>query len=556
MRLSGVPIRMILLKARQWGGSTLIQLYIAWLQLVHLTGWYSSIVAQDKSTSYKIMEMFSKLLKEYPPFMLDLHDEDELEFGAYGRSSNDYIIKQNGKVVRDSVISIGTVLSPETIRGGDIACAHFSEVGIWSETTKWNPESIVRSVAGSILDAPYTVMIFESTANGTGNYFHKEWLRAKLPKGDQNKSQMFPMFVAWFEIDLYQKKFTSERKKREFAKWLLDNKDNPVTNGAPDAGQYYWKLLNIGASLENINWYIQKRKTFSDHADMASEFPSDDVEAFKHSGQRVLNPYQVDELMKQCRVPDYIGEVKGEFIRGAKALNGLCFLPDNTGGLYVWELPDEELTVRNRYITVLDVGGRGKTADWSDILVIDRFWMMYAGLPEVVAEWHGHIDHDLLAWKAAQLAKFYNNSLLVIESNTYETENTDGDHTEYILDQISDHYDNLYWRVPSDTIKDQKARLWGFHTNRQTKPIIIDELVRIVREKAYVEREKEACNEFLQYERKTNGSFGAVEGFHDDRLMTRAIGLYVCFNEMELPKQIDKTKSTRNEPVVKSTMNL
>ena len=35
MRLKGVPIRVILLKARQWGGSTLIQMYMFWIQQIH-----------------------------------------------------------------------------------------------------------------------------------------------------------------------------------------------------------------------------------------------------------------------------------------------------------------------------------------------------------------------------------------------------------------------------------------------------------------------------------------------------------------------------------------
>ncbi|MDE6400138.1 MAG: hypothetical protein K2L68_04675, partial [Muribaculaceae bacterium] len=38
MRREEKPIRLILLKARQWGGSTCVQLYMAWLQLVHRTG--------------------------------------------------------------------------------------------------------------------------------------------------------------------------------------------------------------------------------------------------------------------------------------------------------------------------------------------------------------------------------------------------------------------------------------------------------------------------------------------------------------------------------------
>lgn len=37
-RRAGKPVRVILLKARQWGGSTLVQVYMAWMQLVRHTG--------------------------------------------------------------------------------------------------------------------------------------------------------------------------------------------------------------------------------------------------------------------------------------------------------------------------------------------------------------------------------------------------------------------------------------------------------------------------------------------------------------------------------------
>jgi hypothetical protein len=44
----------------------------------------------------------------------------------------------------------------------------------------------------------------------------------------------------------------------------------------------------------------------------------------------------------------------------------------------------------------------------------------------------------------------------------------------------------------------------------------------------------------LTYERKQNGAYGAIVGRHDDLLMTRAIGLHICFREMELPKVVNR----------------
>lgn len=61
----------------------------------------------------------------------------------------------------------------------------------------------------------------------------------------------------------------------------------------------------------------------------------------------------------------------------------------------------------------------------------------------------------------------------------------------------------------------------GFHTNRQTKPLIVNNLVAAVRDSG-------AVDELQTYERKPNGTFGAKDGHHDDILMTRCIGLFIA----------------------------
>ena len=115
--------------------------------------------------------------------------------------------------------------------------------------------------------------------------------------------------------------------------------------------------------------------------------------------------------------------------------------------------------------------------------------------------------------------------------------------SEFILNQIKDEYDNLYARKQSEAdIKEGLPRKYGFHTNVATKPMVISVLVQVVREHLYVERDQRCLNEFLTYERKKNGAYGAIDGKHDDLLMTRAIGLHICFNEMEMPKMISNKK--------------
>lgn len=534
-RRANKPIRLVLLKARQWGGSTTSQLYMAWLQLEHQVGLNSLIIAHQGTASEEIKDMFDRMIKSYPIEMLyamgESYSENTPKMVGVGKSGSTFRVPQ-----RNCKIKLGTAERPDSCRGGDYNLVHCSEVGIWKKTEGKSPEDIVRSACSGVLLKPYTMIVYESTANGTGNFFQREYDAAK-----RGQSQFEAMFISWFDIDQYSAPIDDVVA---FAEQLYKNRNNENANSVrEECGKYLWWLWEKGATLEGINWYIQERSKYNDHGQMASEYPSDDVEAFVHSGARVFDKYKVELLRASCRAPKYIGDVYGDVDDGADALKNLRFSEDNQGQLWVWALPelDPDIIIKNRYLVVVDIGGRHKGADWSVIVVIDRLFMMEGGKPTIVAQWYGHIDMDLLAWKAAQIASFYDNALLVIESNTAETKdkerNVDGDQSSYLLNQVKDAYDNLYARKQSEEdIINKAPRKYGFHTNVATKPMIISTLVKMIRESLYVERDERCLDEYLTYE-KVGSSFGAISGKHDDLLMTRAIGLHICFYEMELPKE-------------------
>lgn len=542
-RRAQLPIRLILLKARQWGGSTTTQLYMAWLQFFHKKGLNSLIIAHQGSASDEIKDMFDRMIKEYPvEFLHDLGEPftpNEPKLVGVGKSGSTHRVPQ-----RNCKIKVGTAERPDGCRGGDYSLVHLSEVGIWQKTEGKSPEDIVRSACSGILLQPLTMIVMESTANGTGNFFHREYRAAADP---MVRSQFEALFIAWFQIEQYRIPFASDNLKRDFAARLLANRDNDnVPSTREESGKYLWWLWQKGATLEAINWYIAERAGKNDHAVMASEFPSDDDEAFVHSGTMVFDKYLVKKLEHACRPPRFIGEISAANVDGEKALQQLQFIPDRQGALHIWAKPesDDECTVSDRYLTVVDIGGRSAKADWSVIVVFDRINMIDNQPPAVVAQWYGHCDIDRLAWRAAQIAAFYNNSLLVIESNTLETHDRlrhieGGDQSLYILNQIAAVYPNLYARRQSeDEIRQGIPRKYGFHTNIATKPMIISTLVKVVREGLYTERDIRCLNELLVYERKPNGAYGAIDGQHDDLLMTRAIGLHICFYEMDTPKII------------------
>lgn len=507
LRMSNQPINIILLKARQWGGSTLTQIYMLWIQIIHKKNWNSVICGDVESQSNIVSGMLSKVVEKYP---LWATNGIKLETKPFEGSSKTRQIQYC-----QCLYSVGSAQKPDNLRSQNISMAHLTEVGLWKETKGKKPEDLVQAIFGSINDGPYTVKVLESTAKGVGNYFHRTWLKAVKGEND-----FTPVFIAWFMIDMYSV-YIGQRNYRSF----IESMD-----------EYEMYLFDLGATLEAIAWYRKKKKSMEQEWRMCSEYPSDPKEAFQSTGRPYFPRQYVEQARSTCMEPAFYGEFVGEETKGKKAFENLHFVEmkrkkdskDNI--LQVWFLPDTSLHYKDRYVVSVDIGGTGDNSDPSSIKVFDRLPMTEGGIPEVVAEWHGHIEHDLLIWKAAQIAYAYDNALLVVESNTLETEGTEGDNFEYVLDEIVDFYYNLYSRTSAEQIKQGAPVKYGFHTNPSTKPMVLNFLKAAMRDFLYIERSLETTFECDQFEIKEDGKkTGAVEGCHDDRVMSTSIGLYVCY---------------------------
>ena len=507
LRMSNQPINIILLKARQWGGSTLTQIYMLWIQIIHKKNWNSVICGDVESQSNIVSGMLSKVVEKYP---LWATNGIKLETKPFEGSSKTRQIQYC-----QCLYSVGSAQKPDNLRSQNISMAHLTEVGLWKETKGKKPEDLVQAIFGSINDGPYTVKVLESTAKGVGNYFHRTWLKAVKGEND-----FTPVFIAWFMIDMYSA-YIGQRNYRSF----IESMD-----------EYEMYLFDLGATLEAIAWYRKKKKSMEQEWRMCSEYPSDPKEAFQSTGRPYFPRQYVEQARSTCMEPAFYGEFVGEETKGKKAFENLHFVEmkrkkdskDNI--LQVWFLPDTSLHYKDRYVVSVDIGGTGDNSDPSSIKVFDRLPMTEGGIPEVVAEWHGHIEHDLLIWKAAQIAYAYDNALLVVESNTLETEGTEGDNFEYVLDEIVDFYYNLYSRTSAEQIKQGAPVKYGFHTNPSTKPMVLNFLKSAMRDCLYIERSLETTFECDQFEIKEDGKkTGAVEGCYDDRVMSTSIGLYVCY---------------------------
>ena len=542
LRLSGKPIRVVILKARQWGGSTLTQLYIKWIQdFRHPDGWNSCILAQAKGTAKKIKAMYKRAVRKQPGWTIGFPGIT-LEMSPFENSVDDFVVSDGKEAIRTSVVTVASYDTYDNVRGSNFHCAHYSEVAYWKKTEGHDPQAVISSISGGITNTPDNIEVFESTGAGMSGFFYELCQNSMSDEG--NSAYRF-IFIPFYFIENDMLKVFD---RYEFARWLLKHRNSDeCPKGYKESGKFFWRLWELGACFNAINWYRTERNKYMSHSYFATEAPVDPVDAFKNSGNMVFNQYSIDELQSVYkRSPKYRADIKlpantkksRDYFKNAK------IEISEDGDLKIWEKPNNNiLRINNRYLVVVDIGGKSITSDYTVMTVIDRKGLLpeIHTRPQVVARWRGHCRHDVLAWIAAALAHYYDDALLVIESNTADrnrNSNTEGDHFGTIIEEIADYYDNLYMRKTGpEEVPDKIVMKWGFQTNSLTKGWVIDNMIACVDDQLWDEPDSECYRELRIYERKDDGSLGNIEGRnnHDDILMSTAIGLWVSSNDMDMP---------------------
>lgn len=546
------PVRIITLKARQHGISTYIQMLFSWIQKVKKRRWNSVVCAHINDAAKNIRSMYTRSMETMIPI------------GGVRYTISNFDQTQNIKEVpeRGCRITVGTAEKPDSVRSQNPKLAHFSEVAFYPDTDKKKTSALLSSIIGTMKLVPWTVVVYESTANGLGDYFETEYSRAK-----RGESAYSPVFLPWYYNPNYAEPITGSYFGFN-GKKLKGSTEKFIKS----MNEYEWGLFNNNeeVTLEKINWYRAKAGEMSSVSEMRQEFPSDDIEAFQDSGKPVFRSDDIEALRSDCKAPVAIGTLEADEVpqianiepsKRKGIMSNIRFVDDPEAMLaynssdvkmklrktqnrvMVWRHPST-LNVRHRYVVVFDPQkGISDKADWGVISVFDRLPLIDGEKPEVVAQFRGHIDKDISIWIAVQIAKYYNDALLVVESNTYDSDVKDDD-AELIFETIKMNYQNLYTRTPADKVREGYPVKWGFNTNRSTKPMIISNFVSVLREGGYVERDEEALNEARTYEQKENGSYGAKEGRHDDIIMTRMIGLYVVYT-LPIPVIVEESEQPK-----------
>ena len=117
LRKAGVPIDIIICKARQWGGSTFCIFYQMWIGLYCTVKHSFAVCAQTKSVAGNIANMLIRSMESYDAWSLGLPLNETLEI-VQDSKTGEYLIKDShGKAVTRSRFRIGSVEKPDSLRG-------------------------------------------------------------------------------------------------------------------------------------------------------------------------------------------------------------------------------------------------------------------------------------------------------------------------------------------------------------------------------------------------------------------------------------------------------
>lgn len=236
-------VRAILLKGRQQGASTYVEGRFVW-RTTHNKGVKAFILTHEGESTNALFEMTQRYFENLPPFVkptIEKSNAKELKFDKL-----------------DSGYKIGTAGNKAVGRGQTIQYFHGSEVAFWM-----NAGEHTKGVMQAVPDADGTEVIFESTANGVGNFFHEQWKLA-----ESGRSEFQAIFVPWFWQSEYKKKLPDDFK--------LDVEDEKI--------QEYYKLTNEQMYWRRIK--IAELTTDGIDGDKAfkQEYPMNAAEAFQVSG--------------------------------------------------------------------------------------------------------------------------------------------------------------------------------------------------------------------------------------------------------------------------------
>ena len=254
-------VRVVILKGRQLGSSTYIQGRFYW-QTMFKANLSAYVLAHQVESTIKIFGMAQRFRRNLPA---DLQTPLE-------RDTERSMVMAN-----NSSYTVGTAGSAQIGRGMTVNLLHSSETAFYESA-----DEISVGLLQAVPDAAGSEMIFESTANGPGNFFYDLCMGAI---GGKNGFLM--IFIPWYYDDEYRDPEPlkeSELTEREKGYYEICKSDGLTLN------HLAWRRRKI-ASLGDKEWRVQQ------------EYPTTIEEAFITAEARFFDLAKVYAAQKRKTKP-------------------------------------------------------------------------------------------------------------------------------------------------------------------------------------------------------------------------------------------------------------
>lgn len=460
---AGKPVRIIILKARQLGFSTLTEALI-FHACATRKNTNALIVTHREDATANLFRMSKLFYDELPsPIrpMVKSSNAQEVIFENPTKSGKEKALRPGLR----SRIRCATAGGKGIGRSDTLQCVHLSEYAFWPEGADGKAATLT-GILQAVPSLPGTMVIIESTANGYED-FKERWDRAVAGENDFEA-----VFFAWFENPEY----TMEPVPG--TEWTPDERELQEHYGLTD-GQMTWRRWcianNCGGSLDQFR----------------QEYPSNPDEAFLHSGTGVFDNALIIRQREMAQEP---------IRRGAFTAEG--WEDDGLGAVKIWQEPEKGVP----YVLGGDTAGEG--SDWFTAHVIDNT------TGRQVASLHQKYSEPEYVRQIYELGKYYNWALVGLETNF----------STYPVMKLQElDYPNQYTREREDTYTRQTRKSYGFRTDKQTRPRAIANLVEVFTERAEWFRDDELLAEMLSFCYNEDHRPEALAGKHDDLVMAAAI---------------------------------
>ena len=458
------PVRIIILKARQMGFSTLTEA-ILFKETATKFNMSAGIVTHQEEATTNLFKMSKTYYNELP---------NELKPQILNSNAKELIFNNKENTGLNSRIRCMTAGSHGVGRSSTYNFLHISELAFWQGDKK----EILTGLLQTVPNNENSMIIIESTANGY-DYYKTMWDEAV--RGDND---YIPVFLGWNELPEYQMEYTGFKLTIEEEE--LKQKYN-LTNE-----QLTWRRWCIRNNCQND---LDKFK---------QEYPICPEEAFINSGKCYFNVQNVTKRIQECDKPIRKGYF--EYTYKNEQIQGFKWKDDERGAIDIYELPKE----RYPYVIGGDTAGEGSDSFTGFVINNTN--------GKVIAKLRQEYDEVEYTRQMYCLGKFYNYALIGLETNfsTYPTKE---------LERLG--YDYQYVREKEDEYTGKTEERFGFRTTMITRPLILANLQQIVLEEIDKINDIDTLREMLTFVKNERGRPEAMEGEHDDLVMGLAITYYI-----------------------------